>query len=383
MHAARPAPTLADILRAHAADHARHHALNRHQSRAVRALTACRTPALGGQAYLCPACGHGEVRFHSCGNRHCPQCQALAKERWIAAQAAEVLPVEYFHVVFTLPHALCGVGPDRALHARLFACAAETLLDFARNPKWLGAEPAITLVLHTWDQQLRRHDHVHGLVSGGGLTPQGHWVAAKPHFLFPVRALARVFRGRFLAALDADLARGELHLPAGQTAAALRAELTRQDWVVYAKPPCAGPAQVLAYLGRYTHRTALGNHRLVAWADGQVRFRWRDRAHGDREKVMALPVDEFIRRFLGHVLPKGFQRIRHFGLLANRHKAIRLAQARAALALPPPQPVPRETAETFARRVLGLELYRCPACGEGRLRWVAEVPPARGPPNDA
>lgn len=383
MHAAQPAPRLADILRAHAPAYARDHPLSRAQARAVRALTACRTPVLGGQAYLCPACGHAEVRFHSCGNRHCPQCQALAKERWVAAQAAEVLPVEYFHVVFTLPHALHGVGPDRARHARLFACAAETLLAFARNPKWLGAEPAITLLLHTWDQQLRRHDHVHGLVSGGGLSPEGHWVSAKPHFLFPVRALARVFRGRFLAALEDGLARGELRLPAGQTAAALRAELIRQDWVVYAKPPCAGPAQVLAYLGRYTHRTALGNHRLVDLTDGQVRFRWRDRAHGNRVKVMRLPVDDFIHRFLGHVLPKGFQRIRHYGLLANRHKAVCLARARAALALPPPEPVTQETAEVFARRVLGLELYRCPACGEGRLRWVAEVPPARGPPHAA
>lgn len=374
-------PTLADILRAHAPAYARAHPLSAPQARAVRALTACRTAALGGHTYVCPACGHVEVRYHSCGNRHCPQCQALAKERWIAAQAAQVLPVEYFHVVFTLPHCLHAVGPDRARHARLFACVADTLLAFARNPRWLGGEPAITLLLHTWDQQLRRHEHVHGLVSGGGLTPEGGWASTKPHFLFPVRALARVFRGKFLAALDAGLARGELRLPEGLTVTALKAELTRQDWVVYAKPPCAGPAQVLAYLGRYTHRTALGNHRLLALEDDQVRFRWRDRAHGNREKGMALPVETFLQRFLGHILAKGFQRIRHYGLLANRCKAERLAQARAALAVPPPEPVPKETAEVFARRVLGLELFRCPACGEGRLRWVADVPPVRGPPD--
>jgi hypothetical protein len=379
MHPPRPAPTLADVLRAWPAP-AR---LTVAQQRAIRDLTACRTPALGGQAYHCPACGHDELRFHSCGNRHCPQCQALAKERWVAAQAVEVLPVEYFHVVFTLPHGLNAVWPSRAIDARLFACAAQTLLAFARNPKWLGAEPAITMILHTWDQQLNTHRHVHGLVSGGGLTPEGAWVNAKPHFLFPTRALSRVFRGKFLESLTAGLDSGELRLAPGRDRGTLLAELTGTDWVVYAKPPFAGPSQVLAYLGRYTHRTAIGNPRLVALADGQVRFRWRDRAHGDKEKVMALPIDAFVRRFLNHVLPKGFQRIRHYGHLANRHKAERLARARAALAVPAPEPVVKETVEQFARRVLGLDLYRCPACREGRLRWVGRLPKsqARGPPH--
>lgn len=385
MHASRPALALADILRAHAPAYAEQHPLAGFQTRAIRAIVACRTPALGGQRYHCPACGHDEVRFHSCGNRHCPKCQALAKEHWVAAQVAEVLPVEHFHVVFTLPHAINAVAPTSAVDALLFASASQTLLTFARDPTWLGAEPAITAILHTWDQRLRAHRHVHCLVSGGGLTAEGTWVNAKPHFLFPVRALSRVFRGKFLAALAAGLDSGTLRLSPGGDRAALWAELTRQDWVVYAKPPFAGPAQVLAYLGRYTHRTAIGNQRLVALEDGQVKFRWRDRAHADKVRVMTLPAEAFIHRFLLHVLPKGFQRIRHYGLLANRHKAECLAKAREALALPPPEPVAKESVEVFARRVLGVDIRLCPACQEGRLHLVATLPlpSARGPPKYA
>jgi len=385
MPAPPPALTLADILRAHAPAYAEQHPLAGFQTRAIRAIVACRTPALGGQRYHCPACGHDEVRYHSCGNRHCPKCQALAKERWVAAQVDEVLPVEYFHVVFTLPHAINTVWPSQGVDAVLFACASQTLLDFARNPKWLGAEPAITAILHTWDQRLQAHRHVHCLVSGGGLTEAGDWVNAKPHFLFPVRALSRVFRGKFMAALAVGLKTGELRLPPGQAPEALLAELTRLDWVVYAKPPFAGPAQVLAYLGRYTHRTAIGNQRLVAMDDDQVRFKWRDRAHADKVRVMALPAETFIHRFLLHVLPKGFQRIRHYGLLANRHKAACLAKARAALNLPPPEPVVKESVEDFARRVLGVDILCCPVCKEGRMRLVETLPSeqARGPPGHA
>ncbi|MDP1903126.1 MAG: transposase [Pseudomonadota bacterium] len=286
-------------------------------------------------------------------------------------------------MVFTLPHAINAVAPTSAVDRLLFACASQTLLDFARDPKWLGAEPAITMILHTWDQRLMAHRHVHCLVSGGGLNPEGEWVNAKPHFLFPVRALSRVFRGKYIAALAAGLDQGELRLPAEVRRDALLAELTHQDWVVYAKPPFAGPQQVLAYLGRYTHRTAIGNQRLVSLESGVVRFRWRDRAHGNAVRVMALPAKAFIHRFLLHVLPKGFQRIRHYGLLANRHKTASLARARAALNLPPAEPVAKESVEDFARRVLGLDLQRCPVCGEGRLRLVATLPRQRGPPEHA
>ncbi len=383
MHAPRPTLALADILSAHAPAYSERHPLTGFQARAIRAIVACRTPALGGQVYHCPACGHDEVRFHSCGNRHCPKCQALAKERWVAAQVAQVLPVEHFHVVFTLSHAINAVTPTQGVDTLLFACASQTLLAFARNPKWLGAEPAITMILHTWDQQLRAHRHVHCLVSGGGLTAEGKWVNAKPHFLFPVRALSRVFRGKFVEALAAGLDKGELCLPKTVRRDALLAELTRTDWVVYAKPPFAGPAQVLAYLGRYTHRTAIGNQRLVAMEGDQVKFRWRDRAHADKVRVMALSAEAFLHRFLLHVLPKGFQRIRHYGLLANRHKAACLAKARAALNVPSPAPVLKEAVEAFARRVLGVDIRRCPVCREGRLCWVATLPRSRGPPHHA
>ncbi len=381
MPASRPALEMADILRVHAPAFAEQHPLTGFQARAIRAIVSCRTPALGGQVYHCPACGHDEVRFHSCGNRHCPKCQALTKERWVAAQVAEVLPVEHFHVVFTLPHTINAVSPTAGVDALLFASAAQTLLAFAHDPKWLGAEPAITMILHTWDQRLRAHRHVHCLVSGGGLTAEGTWLNARPHFLFPVRALSRVFRGKFLAALAAGLDQGELRLPAEVRRAALLAELTRQEWVVYAKPPFAGPAQVLAYLGRYTHRTAIGNQRLVAMDDDQVKFRWRDRAHANQVRVMALPAEAFIHRFLLHVLPKGFQRIRHYGLLANRHKAACLATARAALGLPVPEPRVKESVEDFAWRVLGVDIQRCPVCGEGRMRLAATLPRSRGPPD--
>lgn len=383
MHAARPAFELADILRAHASGYADRHPLSASQDRAIHAITACRTPALGGQVFHCPACGHDELRFHSCGNRHCPKCQALAKERWVAAQMAQVLPVTYFHGVFTLPHALNGLAPTARLDALLFAAASQTLLTFARDPMWLGAEPAITAILHTWDQRLTLHRHLHCLVSGGGLTDAGEWVNAKPHFLFPVRALSRVFRGKFLEGLNAALDREALRLPAGLSRAALFAELTRQDWVVYAKRPFAGPEQVLAYLGRYTHRTAIGNQRLVSLEAGQVRFTWRDRAHGNAARVMALPVEGFIHRFLLHVLPRGFQRIRHYGLLANRHKAEGLAKARAALEVAAPEPMVKESVADFALRVLGVDIRLCPICHEGRLRWVRDLPRQRGPPDHA
>jgi hypothetical protein len=236
------------------------------------------------------------------------------------------------------------------------------------------------VLLHTWDQRLRRHCHVHCLVSGGGLSPEGTWVASKPGFLFPVQALSRVFRGKFLAALATALDRDEMRLPADLSRGALWAELTRRDWVVYAKPPLAGPAQVLGYLSRYTHRTAIGNSRLLGLDEHRVTFRWRDRAHGNVAQAMALPIDEFIWRFLNHVLPKGFQRIRHYGLLANRHKVRCLAQARQALAAPEPETPAPESVAQFAARVLGVDIHRCPVCQGAHWCCVQTLPRVRGPP---
>jgi hypothetical protein len=386
---------LAEIVHAFGDDYRAHHALCGQQDKALRAIAACRTAELGGHVEVCDRCGAVVHHYHSCRNRHCPKCQALAKERWVRARQGELLPgVEYFHVVFTLPHALNPLAQGRPalIYRLLFQATAETLLAFGRNPRWLGAELGFSAILHTWGQRLDQHLHLHCVVSGGGLTEAGEWKAAKPHFLFPVRALSRVFRGKYLEGLEGALHRGEVRLPDGATdeaaIAAFLAGLRASNWVVYAKPPFADAGQVVAYLGRYTHRVAIGNHRLVAMEDGQVRFRWRDYAHGNRNKVMALEGEEFLRRFLLHVLPKGFTRIRHYGFLASRGKRERLAAVRRALSVPEPEPLEVESVEAFLLRVVGIDIHRCPHCGAGRMRVVAEIapqrrPPATGPPGGA
>lgn len=377
-------PTLALIVRRHGAQDDSSARLSAVQQRALRAIARCRTPELGGHIAQCDACGQRQYRYHSCRNRHCPQCQALAKERWLAARRAELLPVPYFHVVFTLPHELNALaqGNPRAIYGLLFEAVSKTLLEFGRNPRWLGGEIAASLLLHTWNQVLLQHLHVHCLVAGGALAEDGQWISPRGGFLFPTHALSAVFRGKFLEALGALLAKGRLKL-AGSTAVLaqpssqhrLLATLREHDWVVYAKPTLAGPEGVLDYLGRYTTKTAISNHRLLGLDDqGTVRFSWRDRAHGNRPRIMHLPAAQFLERFVLHVLPAGLMRIRHIGLLANRHKRHQLAQARAALAAPAPTPVPRESAQQLCLRVLGLDIERCPACGSGRLHIVAQLP---------
>ena len=386
---------LADILRTHGERYRATHRLRPEQHRAMRAIVACRTIALGGQSYRCERCGALTHRYRSCGNRHCPKCQTLAKERWLAARQQELLPVPYFHVVFTLPHTLNALAllNPRVLYALLFHAASATLLEFGRNPRWLGAEIAATLVLHTWDQRLGLHPHVHALVSAGGLSPdRGQFLPTRRGFLFPVKALSRVYRGKFLDALKEALERNALRLPGELTALADPATrgpffhgLRAQPWVVYAKRPFAGPQQVLDYLGHYTHRIALSNARLLAFDTHGVTFRWRDRAHGNRQKILTLPTEQFIGRFLLHVLPKGFVRIRHYGLSANRTKAKNLAAARAALDVPPTAALLSETVDAFVTRVLGIDLTRCARCHLGRLRLVAIDPPQprpRSPPTD-
>jgi hypothetical protein len=370
---------LATIVRA-AGAYAEEHRIGTAQRRALTAIAHCRTAALGATVSRCDRCGEVEVRYHSCRNRHCPKCQTLAKERWLAARTAELLPVPYFHVVFTLPHALNPLAQcqPRLIYTLLFNSAAATLKRFAEDPKWLGAELGVTMILHTWSQTLEQHLHVHCLVSAGGLTAAGQWRTSKPHFLFPVRALSRVFRGKLLGSLSEARTNGAWQLGAVQPdafAALLRA-LRSQEWVVYAKQPFAGPQQVLAYLARYTHRIAISNERLLSDADGQVRFRYRDRRRGNRPRTMTLPREEFLRRFLLHVLPLGFMRIRHFGLFANRARAGKLAAARAALQQPAPEPLVAETPVEFMRRVRGIDITRCAHCHQGHLRIVAITGPA-------
>jgi hypothetical protein len=371
-----PALELADIVRTYGEAYAQTHRLTPVQHRALRAIATCRTAALGGHQETCDHCGASRITYNSCRNQHCPKCQAGAREAWLAARQAELLPIPYFHVVFTLPHALNALaqGNPRVIYTLLFRAAADTLLAFGRDPQHLGGTIGVTAILHTWGQNLSQHLHLHCLVTGGALALDGtRWIAPRsPGFLFPVRALATVFRGKFLAALGRAFATQQLTFARGTAALAqptafarFRAALRTVPWVVYAKRPCAGPAQVLAYLGRYTHRVALTNHRLVACDDGRVSFRWKDYADGDRTKIMTLPVDEFLRRFLLHIVPARFMRIRHFGLLANRRRATALAHCRQILAvaapLAPAAAPDRPTADEP-------RAHRCPFCQVGH--WV-------------
>jgi len=377
---------LADIVRAHGAAYEQTHALARAHRRALRAIAACRTAVLGGHRAVCTACGAERITYNSCRNRHCPKCQRVATERWLAARRREVLPIPYFHVVFTLPHALNPLAQShpRVIYRLLFQAAASTLTRFGRDPRHLGGALGVTAVLHTWGQTLTQHVHVHCVVTGGALAPDGtRWIPARPNFLFPVRALAKVFRGRYLAGLRHAFDRGDLHLTGGVAAlaeptafAAWLAALRQPAWVVYCKPPFAGPEHVLAYLGRYTHRVALSNDRLLALADGRVRFRWRDYADHDRVKIMDLGADEFLRRFLLHVVPDRFVRIRHFGLLANRRRAATLAQCRALLAQPPLAAAHEvESVRALLLRVMGVDIERCPVCQLGVMPPLAVLPP--------
>jgi hypothetical protein len=298
------------------------HAVSAPQARVMRAILDCRTAALGGHCEACDACGHPRFVYHSCRNRHCPTCQSRAREAWTRQRMTELLPVPYTHLVFTLPHALNGLAArhDRWLYTTLMTVVASVLTDFARNPRWLGAQPLFSLVLHTWTQDLRRHVHVHGLMACGGLDADGQWRTPKrdPRFLFPVRALSTVFRARFMAVLDAAIKGGSLpDDPASTPAerAARRKRLLRHEWVVYAKTPLGGPAEVLHYLSRYTHRTAISNERIVAIRGDTVLLRVRDN-HAGGKRVIRVPGAEFTGRFLQHVLPPGFKRIRHYGVLS-------------------------------------------------------------------
>jgi hypothetical protein len=353
------------------------------QHRALRAIATCRTAALGGRRETCDRCGATRLTYNSCRNRHCPKCQTLTKERWLAARTADLLPIPYFHVVFTLPHDLNALaqGNPRVIYTLLFRAAADTLLAFGRDPRHLGGTPGITAILHTWGQTLTQHVHLHCLVTGGALSHDGtHWIRGRASCLFPVKALSRVFRAKYLAGLRRAFDDQVLTFAAGTAAladatcfAAMVSHLRTTPWVVYAKRPFAGPEQVLDYLGRYTHRVALSNDRLADHRDGQVRFRWKDYADHDRVKLMTLDADEFLRRFLLHVLPRGFMRIRHFGLLANRTRHASLPRCRDLLGQPPAADAPVESVAAVMHRLTGIDLSGCPVCGKGRMQLTALV----------
>ncbi|HEV8669138.1 MAG TPA: IS91 family transposase [Candidatus Limnocylindria bacterium] len=374
---------LADIVRAHGDAYRRTHRLAAVQHRALDAIETCRTAALGGHQETCDHCGAVRITYNSCRNRHCPKCQMLPTARWLAARRADLLPIPYFHVVFTLPHDLNALaqGNPRVIYALLFRAAADTLLAFGRDPRHLGGTIGITAILHTWGQNLSQHLHLHCLVTGGALSSdRSRWIPGRSSFLFPVRALSTVFRAKYLAALRHAFNAGQLQFADGTATLASRSAfdgflgtLRTVDWIVYAKRPFAGPEQVLAYLGRYTHRVALSNDRLVALDDRAVRFRWKDYADHDRVKILTLQVDEFLRRFLLHVVPRGFMRIRHFGLLANRTRRVTLARCRRLLGEPPMDDTAPESTAELIQRLTGIDLARCPVCGEGRMHVTALV----------
>ncbi len=382
---------VADIFRAagpaYRADHAGH--LSLHQLKVMSAIEHCRTAALGGHVEACTDCGHQRIAYNSCRNRHCPKCQGAAARAWLAEREADLLPVGYFHVVFTLPAEIANIAfHNKALvYDLLFQAASETMLTIAADPRHLGARIGITAVLHTWGSALTHHPHVHMIVPGGGIALDGqHWVSARPAFLLPVRVLGKLFRRLFLTRLIALYDAGKLAFFGAIRPLAERREFLRhlsptrgKRWVVYAKPPFAGPEAVLAYLARYTHRVAISNRRLLAFDKAGVTFRYKDyrRDDGQRQRVMTLATAEFIRRFLLHLLPRGFHRIRHYGLLAASSRKASLARARELLAVAPPL-----NADDPAEAPCKLQLP-CPCCGgqmiiiETFARWMQP----RAPPN--
>lgn len=343
------------------------------------AIALCRTAELGGHIDECTRCGHrATISYNSCRNRHCPKCQIAAREQWIAARSRELLPTRYAHIVFTLPSRLVPLilQNNELIYDLLFRASAETLLEVARNPKYLGAEIGFFSVLHTWSQQLRLHPHVHCVAPAGGLSlNHTRWVRSRDTYFLPQKVLSELFRGKFVDALKQAFQNGLLRFQANlkllaqpEIFAAWLRPLYRQDWVVYLKRPFGGPEYVLQYLGRYTHRVAISNHRLVCFTDGQVTFRWRDSADHNKQKLQSLPVDEFLKRFLLHLLPKGFVRIRHFGFLANRRRTTVLPLCFQLLsARPQPQTEQHDSCTADSSG-----LYPCPKCG-GPMRVVERL----------
>ena len=394
----RPQLEVAEVFRRYGEAYRQQHAasLSRGQRRVMSAIELCRTAALGGHLEQCDSCGHQRPVYNSCRNRHCPKCQSLARAQWLQDRQAELLPVEYFHVVFTLPEEIAAIAYQNkeVVYDILFRATAETLLTIASDPKHLGAQIGFLAVLHTWGQNLLFHPHLHCVVPGGGLAPDGlRWIACRPGFFLPVRVLSRLFRRLFLEYLQAALDHGKLQffsslerLRDPQAFASYLAPLRQTEWVVYAKAPFGGPQQVLNYLGCYTHRVAISNHRLLNLDQGQVTFRWKDYRHHDQQKTMTLEADEFMRRFLLHTLPDGFQRIRHYGFLANRYRQAKLALCRqllgmaltlATLAAPPGKPDYRDLYE----KLTGQSLRQCPVCHRGHMIVITLLPASgRAPP---
>ena len=377
---------LADIVRAHRDDFvaSRQGRISTAERRVLDDIATCRTPASGGHVERCDRCGYLEIACNSCRNRHCPKCQASARAEWLVERQDELLPVEYYHVVFTLPHEFAPLAQQnkKVVYDLLFRAAAETLQQVAADPKHLGAEIGCLFVLHTWGQNLDHHPHVHCIVPGGGISPDGsRWISCKPGFFLPVRILSRLFRGKFLHHLRRAFSDGKLtfhghlaHLADPVDFRSYLAPLYEKDWVVYAKAPFGGPQHVLHYLSRYTHRVAIANSRLLSLKDGHVSFTWKDYAHGCRQRVMSLSAVEFLRRFLLHLLPKGFVRIRHYGFLANRHRAKKLGLCRQLIDVPQQiSPGEEQTSDDHGTA--------CPKCKRGTMVRILSFAPGESVPS--
>jgi hypothetical protein len=397
---AEPSLELADIFRRHGEEYCTRNGshMSPEQHRVMRAIAICRTAALGGHVDQCDHCGHRVVSYNSCRNRHCPKCQALAKAKWLQARRAELLPVPYYHVIFTLPHSLAPLAQQnkRVVYNILFQAVSQTLLTLAADPKHLGAEIGFLAILHTWGQTLLTHPHVHCVVPGGGLADDRQkWVACRERFFLPVPVLSRLFRRLFLDCLQKAFTHGRLEFQGDIQHLAEPAAFDRflqtcrqTDWVVYAKPPFGGPEKVLDYLARYTHRIAISNERLLTLEDGKVSFSWRDYKHGGTRRTMTVDAHEFIRRFLLHVLPNGFVRVRYYGLLANRYRAQRLRLCRTLLEVPEPadsQPIAQQHWTDLLKRLTGVDPLACPRCKKGRMLRIEILPPStpfrtRSPP---
>lgn len=385
---------LASIVRQHGEAFRRRYRLSRHQLRLMRAIEICRTPALGGHVDQCGQCGKRTPSYNSCRNRHCPKCGSVARARWLEQRKADLLPVEYFHVVFTVPSQLYGLirCNDRLLYDAMFQASSQTLATIARDPAHLGAEIGFFGILHTWGQNLLYHPHIHYVVPGGGIGPDhDRWIACRSGFLLPVRVLSALFRNRMLDMLGQLRQAGKLKFPGSLEALAqpgqfgrLLGQLRKIDWVVYAKPPFGGAERVLDYLGRYTHRVAISNDRLLNWQDGQVSFRWKDYRRPGKKRTMELSAEEFLRRFLLHALPDRFQRIRYGGFLASRHRRAKLDLIRRLLGNPV-QPLLPDREQTGQLRSLLTDPAKrlCPFCGIGELERVEELLPRRWRPQGA
>jgi hypothetical protein len=389
----RPTFEVADIFRQYGASYREAHRLSYEQLRVMRAIEVCRTAALGGHVEQCDRCNATRNAYNSCRNRHCPKCQNSERAKWLEARKAELLPVEYFHVVFTLPKQIAEIAfyNKETVYGILFRATSETLLTIARDPKHLGAEIGFFAILHTWGQNLLHHPHLHCVVPGGGLSPDHErWISCLPGFFLPVEVLSHLFRRLFLEQLEDAFYKNELRFPGAIEPLrdvfvfdALLHSHEDRDWVVYARPPFGGPERALEYLGRYTHRVAISNHRLLSLQDGQITFQWKDyrSEHREKSKTMTLEADEFQRRFLIHTLPAGFQRIRHYGFLANCHRADKLEHCRCLLSAGTAGLLPSlaECAQMKEALTEPEPAHRCPHCGSGSMVRIAVLIPIRWP----